>query len=93
MSCDCRDFDLEEDGHVIRVITCPSCLPPGAIEFLCEDGRQLSMFSDHADPGLADGEIVPQVDSQVSVSALVEVEESDRSSDILKAIRLEDPSW
>ena len=43
----------------LTVQTCPQCLPIGAITWLIENGRQLDMW-----------EIIPQVDSDVSVSAL-----------------------
>ena len=35
-----------EAGQVVRVDTCPVCLPPGAITWLIENGRQLELFSD-----------------------------------------------
>jgi len=72
MSCSCRPVLEDAEGHVLRVSTCPSCLPSGAITWLIENGRQLDMFSDPAD-SLARGEVVPQVDSLVSVSASVAV--------------------
>ena len=67
MSCSCRT-ELLESGQVWKVQTCPSCLLPGAITWLIENGRQLDMFSDTQTP-LADEGFVPQVDSVGSVSA------------------------
>ncbi len=33
-----------EAGQVVRVDTCPVCLPAGAITWLIENGRQLELF-------------------------------------------------
>ena len=66
----CSWCDVEVGAFSVR--TCPSCLPPGAITWLIENGRQFDMFSDPAD-SLADEEIVPQVDRSGSVSASVAV--------------------
>ena len=41
--CECRD-PLVVAGQVVRVDTCPVCLPRGAISWLIENGRQLDMF-------------------------------------------------
>jgi len=54
------------------VRTCPVCLPPGAISWLIENGRQLDLFSD-PELLLVPEEIVPQVDRSGSVSASVAV--------------------
>ena len=55
-------------GQVLRVETCPICLPAGAISWLIENGRQLDMFSDPAD--LPGPEAFVSLDTVVSVSAL-----------------------
>ena len=94
MSCDCRDFDQDdEEGRVIKVVTCPSCLPVGAIDYMIEDGRQLGMFSELETVGVAEEGSVPQVDSVSSVSDLEDEDETASSSDILRSIRSEDPSF
>jgi len=66
--CDCRPPVVKE-GQVLRVDTCPLCLPPGAITWLIESGRQLDMFSDPAEVVVAEQGFVPYVDRSVSVSA------------------------
>ena len=43
--CNCR-APLVEAGQVVRVDTCPVCLPRGSITWLIENGRQLELFSD-----------------------------------------------
>ena len=35
---------VDDSGRVLRVSTCPFCLPAGAITWLIENGRQLDMF-------------------------------------------------
>ncbi len=35
-----------EAGQVVRVDTCPVCLPAGAITWLIENGRQLDLFGE-----------------------------------------------
>ena len=57
---------------MVRVDTCPVCLPVGAITWLIENGRQLDMF----EPGVALPPGLSEVDSRVSVSALDEDEDS-----------------
>jgi len=59
MICECRDALYDSEGQVVRVDTCPVCLPAGAITWLIENGRQLDMFDE-----------VEHVDSTVSVRAL-----------------------
>ncbi len=73
--CGCKETLLDVSGQVARTSTCPLCLPAGAITWLIENGRQLDMFE-----VLAELPRMPQVDSSVSVSALVEVEVDDPSS-------------
>ena len=73
MICNCRPAEVDSIGQVLSIGTCPVCLPPGAITWLIENGRQLDMFSDPADSGVANEEIVPQVDKLGSVSASVAV--------------------
>ena len=73
MTCGCTPAVLDEGGQVLRVGTCPLCLPAGAITWLIENGCQIDMFSDPADLGVALEDVVPQVDSRVSVSASVAV--------------------
>ncbi len=68
MICSCRPAEIDSEGHVLAVGTCPVCLPPGAIGWLIENGRQLDMFSD-TQTLVARTEIVPQVDRSGSVSA------------------------
>ena len=53
---------------MLEVSTCPVCLPPGAISWLIENGRQLDLFGGVTQTLLAPEEVVPQVDSLVSVS-------------------------
>ena len=68
MICDCKPAQLDAEGQVLIVGTCPVCLPPGAISWLIENGRQLDMFSDAQTAPLARRAPVPQVDSSLSVS-------------------------
>ncbi len=57
------------------VQTCPVCLPPGAITWMIENGRQLELFSDGAVPAdLPGGDDIVRLDMSVSVSALPEAE-------------------
>ncbi len=70
---------MVEDGQVISVMTCPLCLPPGAITWLIENGRQLDMFSDSGVLPVAGRQCI--LDSQVSVSGLDEDEASVVSQD------------
>ncbi len=41
--CGCRET-LYDSGQVVRVDTCPVCLPVGAITWIIEHGRQLDLF-------------------------------------------------
>ena len=45
MRCECRPA-LVRAGQVVRVDTCPVCLPPGAITWLIENGRQLELLEE-----------------------------------------------
>ena len=64
------------------VRTCPVCLPPGAITWLIENGRQLDLFLDGASPEVLPGlDEVVRLDKSVSVSGLVEVEGDALSTD------------
>ncbi len=67
MSCDCSPAVYDSAGRVLKVGTCPVCLPPGAITWLIESGRQLDLFSDHA--ALPGPEDFVSLDTHVSVSA------------------------
>jgi len=60
--CGCKET-LVVAGQVVRVDTCPVCLPAGAISWLIENGRQLDMFE-----ALAPEAVLSEVDSTVSVS-------------------------
>ena len=78
MICDCSPAVFDDAGQVLRVGTCPVCLPAGAITWLIENGRQVEMFSGPAEV-LAVDPFVPQIDRCGSVSALVEGEGSMRN--------------
>ncbi len=58
-ACGCEDTVYDGEGQVVRVDTCPSCLPAGAITWLIENGRQLDMW-----------EVSSELDSSVSVRAV-----------------------
>ncbi len=63
-----------EAGQVLRVETCPVCLPVGSITWLIENGRQLELFGEEGvDPfvrGLS--EIEKSVQDQVTLTCLSE---------------------
>ncbi len=42
-------------GQVVRVDTCPECLPAGAITWLVENGRQLELLEEEGVPSLERG--------------------------------------
>ncbi len=42
--CGCELHTDEGAGQVVRVDTCPVCLPAGAITWLIENGRQLELL-------------------------------------------------
>jgi len=42
-------------GQVVRVDTCPVCLPAGAITWLIENGRQLELFGEEGGTPLRGG--------------------------------------
>ena len=46
MTCTCEASVTDKSGLVVRVDTCPLCLPVGAITWLIENGRQLDLFSE-----------------------------------------------
>ncbi len=52
--CGCRTI-IDGSGHVVLVSTCPRCLPPGAITWLIENGRQLDLFEDGGTEAGAEG--------------------------------------
>jgi len=74
--CECDPTVYDDSGHVLEVSTCPYCLPVGSIELMIENGRQLDLW-----------EILPQVDSSISVSALTETETGESF-----LINMKDPS-
>jgi len=45
VKCSCR-VSLVVAGQVVRVDTCPVCLPVGSITWLIENGRQLELFEE-----------------------------------------------
>ncbi len=45
MICRCKPVSVVA-GQVVRVDTCPVCLPAGAITWLIENGRQLELFEE-----------------------------------------------
>ncbi len=47
--CGCRTV-IDDSGHVVMVGTCPLCLPVGAITWLIENGRQLSLWEGPLEP-------------------------------------------
>ena len=68
------------DGLVYHVGTCPKCLPPGAITWLIENGRQLDL--------LEDGGVAKAVRGLESIEKYAQ-----DPSEILTAIRAVDPSF
>ena len=66
MGCEHGDPVTNIGGQVVRVTTCPFCLPRGAITWLIDNGRQLDMFED---PGLRGPSRADIVDMSISVSA------------------------
>jgi len=64
--CEHGDPVVNREGQVVRVSTCPFCLPAGAITWLIENGRQLDLFEASPLPSRGFSDIV---DKSISVSA------------------------
>ena len=61
-------------GQVVRVDTCPVCLPVGSITWLIENGRQLELFEEEEGTllrgGLTRDEIVRSIPSEQEAMAV-----------------------
>jgi len=53
--CGCETVTTDA-GQVVSCDTCPVCLPPGAITWLIENGRQLELLEEEGVDALRGGE-------------------------------------
>ena len=49
IGCDCGTW-CSDGVEKVTVVTCPQCLPAGAITWLIEKGRQLDLFEGPPEP-------------------------------------------